>query len=291
MLYPMPKSKRIVLATININGLPTFYHVRGAEEVLVPYKVRHKEICKWFEKSDVDIINFQEVFTYQNLQLLRKCLPSYHCVSYKPFLFGPKGALVTFSRFPLVSGGYTSFASSITKVNRAQLPKISLLRSALKGMYVVQVEGMPLTIINTHLLYNADGDWSVHNRFHNIQKSQLDCLSGKVKSLTSLYPENRIVVSGDFNIEVGELTKRFLRKNRLYDVFEGDTAPSFHNEFLADIKTKFRIDYLLISDNSMSVLGQQRIFTGRSQLGTRGNVYLTDHQGLKARLSLPPHKL
>ena len=76
-------SKDVVIATININGLPSFYHMRGAEEVLESYPLRHEEICKCFEKSNVDIINFQEVFTYRNLWLLKKNLPSYNYVNFK----------------------------------------------------------------------------------------------------------------------------------------------------------------------------------------------------------------
>jgi endonuclease/exonuclease/phosphatase family metal-dependent hydrolase len=282
----MPDSNSLRIATFNINGLPTFWHMKGADEVLVRRRMRHKAICEWLDQSDIDVICVQEVFTYSNLQLLRRGLPSYQYGAYKPFAFGPRGALVIFSRLPLTVTDYASFLPSTGEVNRSQVPKQNIVRSALKGILVAKMDGLPLTIVNTHLLYNG-GDLNLAHRYANIHKAQLDLLGLKVKEQMDSYPDDKIIVAGDFNIEAGEQTRKFLKTYQLYDFFAGDDSPSFHNEFLADIKSTSRIDFLLTNDQtSISSARPQRIFTQRVKLTNGQKVYLSDHEGLVASLSI-----
>lgn len=278
----MTDTRSVRIATMNINGLPTFYHIKGAEEVLISHRARHKEICKWFEQSDIDVICFQEVFTYRNVHLLRKGLPSYQYVSYKPFIFGPRGALVIFSKFPITVAEYSSFSSTAGEIRRAHLPMLNILRSALKGILVVNFDSMPLTLVNTHLVYSGNGELDQAERFHAVHQAQLDLLGLKVKNHTG---KNQLVVAGDLNVEVGERTAEFIKNTKLRDLFEGDDAPSFHNEFLADLKFKSRIDFLLTTNSPASSAYTQRIFTQRVAINGQ-KVYLSDHQGLTARLSV-----
>jgi len=268
--------------------LPTFYHPPDVDEVLIPYPVRHKAICKLFENSNVDVINFQEVFTYRNLRLLKNNLPSYKYVLFVPYAFGPRGALVTFSKIPLGKVGYASYFSSAMEADRSNLPKLSLLRSTLKGMMVLQAKSLPLTIINTHLLYNVDLDWSPSSRSNSIQKAQLGKLEETTKAQYKLNPRNNVVVAGDLNVETGsELIKGFLDASSLYDFFEDDDKPSFHNEYVPSPKFRHRIDYLLTNNQkSASASGTRRIFTEKVKLANDQTVYLTDHQGLVVTMSL-----
>lgn len=274
--------KSVRIATFNINGLPTFYHIKDAEEVLVSHRVRHKAICAWFEQSDADIICFQEVFTYRNVLLLRKNLPSYPYVAYKPYLFGPRGALVIFSKSPLTVVGYSSFLSTSKEIKRARLPWLNVLRSALKGILVARLDNIPLTLINTHLVYNGNGQEEQAHRFHDIHKAQLDLLASQVKKHQD--DNNQVVVAGDLNVEVGEMTADFIKTTGLHDLFDGDNAPSFHNEFLADLKFKSRIDFLLTSGTPQSA-APKRLFTKRVELSGQ-SVYLSDHEGLEAKLTI-----
>jgi sphingomyelin phosphodiesterase 2 len=274
-------SKSIRIATVNINGLPTFYHIKGAEEVLISHRVRHPAICDWFEQSDVDVICFQEVFTYRNVRLLRKGLPSYPYVAYKPFLFGPKGALVVFSKTPLKVTGYSSFLATAGQIRRAHLPMLNVLRSALKGILVVNLDSIGLTLINTHLVYSGNGQLDQAERFHAVHMAQLDELSSRVKN--HLNDKPRLLVAGDLNVEVGAMTAEFIQKSNLHDLFAGDDSPSFHNEFLSDLKFKSRIDFLLTSDTASAETS--RIFTDRVQLNGE-KVFLSDHIRLVAKLTI-----
>lgn len=273
----------LTVATFNINGLMPTFQPLPTDHELLPYAFRHREICKTFEKSDVDIINFQEVFTYANVRLLRKNLPSYSYVSFRPFVFGPRGALVTFSKVPLATMGYASFFGPSVKVNRSKLPRLSLLRSSLKGVLVTQAQGLPLTIINTHLLYNAEFNWGKGGEFYEIQKAQLDHVIN-VMNKNADPIAGTVIVCGDLNIEAGsELSTYFLDKAKLHDTFASDVSSSFHNEYVTPPGFKKRIDYILT--NKSDLFSQpQRIFTEKVQLDDR-LVHISDHIGLKVTLS------
>lgn len=277
--------KDITIATLNINGLLSVFQPPSATGQLAPQSLRHKEICKWFEQSSVDLINFQEVFTYRNLYLLRKNLPSYPYVSYRPFLFGPRGALVTFSKTPLMVESYTSFFWPSLKVDRSKSPRGSLLRSSLKGILVTRAKGLPLTVINTHILYNADLDWKKGSRSYGLQKVQLNEIANVANSQNTTRPEGVLVLAGDLNVEVGSgLLKEFLAKAKLQDLFAKDTSPTFHNEYVSPPGFKSRIDYILVNDRG-SVLGTQRIFEDKVQLDGR-SMHVSDHQGLQSTIDI-----
>src|SRR5947209_18172182 len=94
------KSSTFSIASLNTLGIP----------FLSPYPVdRYIALCQAFERFRVDIINLQEVHTYNLFHLLKKNLPSYPYVAYEPALPGLQGGLVTLSRYPLVKIYFTPF--------------------------------------------------------------------------------------------------------------------------------------------------------------------------------------
>ena len=94
------KNSTFSIASLNTLGIP----------FLSPYPVdRYIAFCQAFERLRVDIINLQEVHTYNLFHLLKKNLPSYPYVAYERALPGPKGGLVTLSRYPLEKVQFTPF--------------------------------------------------------------------------------------------------------------------------------------------------------------------------------------
>ena len=188
------------------------------------YPIKHEIICKQLNKTSIDIISFQEVFTYRDLLLLRRNLSSYPYIGYAPSLVGPKGAMVTFSKIPIGTVNYASFLKP-TKDAAGSKISMMLLKSCLKGILFVHVPKKSLIIINTHPLSNKDGDWSNTNRFYDIHKAQLSALAFYKHQLSKV--DYNIILNGDLNVpQDSKLFKDFLKQSKLYDVFVDDRKPT-----------------------------------------------------------------
>jgi exonuclease III len=279
------KLKKVVVATLNINGLPSFRHDARTKALLLPHQIRHRELCRYLEASDIDVINFQEIVTYRNYWLLKACLPSFGYVSFEPSLLGPKGALVTFSRLPMEKVSYGSYREVVKLVEASVLPRLSMTKMKMKGILVSQLKNVPLTVINTHPLANDDWDWSDNNRFYALHKAQLSKLASLIQNLRAAN-KNAIILGSDLNIaKDSSLFRDFLSKCELHDIFQGDTHPTFHSEFVEPGKLARCIDYLLTS-NGVVMETSHRIFEGRVSVRGYGDIYITDHEGLCATLKV-----
>src|SRR5262245_23526471 len=90
----------IGIVSLNVGGLPFS---------LPAPKQRMAELCRRIEKSDVDVVNLQEVWTHPLLAFIRGRLPSFSYGAWRPGLAGqPAGGLATFSRLPPGAVSYTS---------------------------------------------------------------------------------------------------------------------------------------------------------------------------------------
>src|SRR5437868_2071452 len=79
---------------------------------------RYKIIAEYFNNHEVDVINFQEVLTYFHLVLFKIFLRKYPFVQFSPSLIGPKGGLVTFSKYPLQKINYLSYSKKHIPIER-----------------------------------------------------------------------------------------------------------------------------------------------------------------------------
>jgi hypothetical protein len=235
---------------------------------------------------DVDIINFQEVYTYRELKLFVDNLPSYKYVAYKRGPVGPKGALVTFSKLPIEVVAFASFNAVSKAADRSRLPRLVRVKSGQKGILVSRVRDMPLNIANAHPFANYDWDWGEGNRFASLQSAQLKLIIDTVQAYET--GDGVFVLGGDLNVaKESKLGEYFLGHIGLRDIFADDTAPTFHAAFLAGGMSAPCIDYLLVSGGSgVQIEQKSRLFESKSSVHGVGDLYLTDHIGLKARLSL-----
>lgn len=281
---PDAESKEVVIATLNVNGLPSFRQNARTKSLLPPYQLRHRELCRRLEQSSIDIINLQEVFTHRDRHLFEEYLPSFGYATFENALFGPRGALMTFSRLPMEKVSYDSYRDAAKSANAAELPRLSLMKSAMKGILVSQLKDIPLTVVNTHPLANDDWNWSDENRFYPLQEAQLNKLASVIQRQQAL-SENAIVLGCDLNVaKNSSLFRNFLGKSCLRDIFQADTAPTFYREFLEPGQTAQSIDFLLASGGV--VRASERIFADKAILEGYGGAYLTDHQGLSVNLSV-----
>ncbi|MGW6199577.1 endonuclease/exonuclease/phosphatase family protein [Kribbella sp. NPDC055110] len=241
---------RLTIASLNTRGSPPQLHTRYAA------------IGHAFETSDTDVVNLQEVLTYYHLRLLRSSMPSYRA-SFRRSGAGPAGGLVTFSRRPAAAASYRRFPSASVSA----LPRITRLTASLKGVLSTRLPG--LTILNTHLSANHDGDWSPTNRHHRLHQAQLTTLAQYVGTV-----EEPAVLTGDFNIaRDSSLYRDFLRSTHLTDAFGDHCPPTFHQAYLPAGRSPHCIDFALLSNPALTVESAEVTDT-----------YPSDHLGLLVHL-------
>jgi endonuclease/exonuclease/phosphatase family metal-dependent hydrolase len=257
---------RLTVASLNTLGLPPF----GTR-----LRARYSAIARTFEASDVDVVNMQEVLTHHHLRLMARSMPSYRFISFRRSLAGPAGGLVTFSRMPVISTGYRSFGMP-SRAATAGLPRFSRLTSAFKGSLVTRLADV--SIINTHLLANRDGDWSESNRFYRIHRDQLALLARHISAAPA-----PAIISGDFNVaRDSTLYDDFVRATGLLDAFGDDCPPTFHSAYLAPGQATRCIDFLLVTP-PITIESAALTFTTTTPL-PGGSDYLSDHLGLEVRV-------
>jgi sphingomyelin phosphodiesterase 2 len=228
-----------------------------------------------FEAGDADVACCQEVFTYWHLRLLVRRMRSFRRVSYRPGPFGPAGGLVTFSRRP-VSG--TAFRRFGRPPRAPGVPRASWVQARLKGALVTRLARPELRVINTHPVANHDGDWSEANRFYPLHRAEFAVLAQVVNEAGP-----RAVVCGDFNVaRESSLFGEFMAATGLADAFEGACPPTFRAEYLPAGATPHCIDFILTA-GEVKAESAALVFAGKEPLG-----YVSDHIGLRARLSVTP---
>ena len=272
----MSKGFTFSIASLNTLGVP----------FLSPYPVdRYIGLCQAFERLRADIINLQEVHTYNLFHLLKKNLPSYPYVAYERALLGPRGGLVTLSRYPLEKVQFTPFTHPEPMIQRL------LYANPIthKGSLMAKIQGKALLIYNTHLIPNRKGNWSRENKMYQTHEKQLEELSNLIAQ--AAYKENYVVVSGDFNIpKSSDLYTHFLDISHARDIFAADDTPTFHAEFLPSGKKAHRIDYIFLypEEAAMTIHASSLLFQNKVTLRNGKTAYLSDHLGLMAELELFP---
>lgn len=259
--------KKVTILSLNTYGMP----------LLSPYPdIRLTCIANTLSVEDIQIINFQEVHIYYYLDVLKKRLAAFPYVSYKRSLLGPKGGLVTFSKFPIKETTFISFKP----VKKVLSSVLSLFDIISKGILITELENS-LAIFNTHLTANKDNDWSVNNRYYPIHRSELAQLSTLVKTYTS----NRdLLLSGDFNIAKGsDLYKNFVDISQARDAFATDLQPTYHKEFLPKGRLPYCIDYVFyFSKHTIKAPQTSKMFQNKVKLKHGKNGYVSDHLALRA---------
>ena len=256
----------LTIASLNTRGIP----LTGSQ-----LAARYAAIGAGFDAGDADVVCCQEVLTYWHLRLLVRRMRSFRQVSYRPGPFGPAGGLVTFSRRP-VSG--TAFRRFGRPPRAPGVPRASRFQARLKGALVTRLARPELCVINTHPVANYDGDWSEANRFYPLHRAQFAVLAHVVNEAGP-----RAVICGDFNIaRESPLFGEFTAATGLADAFEGACPPTFRAEYLPAGATTHCIDFILTA-GEVTVESAALVFAEKEPLG-----YVSDHIGLRARLSMPP---
>jgi sphingomyelin phosphodiesterase 2 len=255
----------LTVASLNTRGIP----LTGSQ-----LAERYAVVGAGFDAGDADVVCCQEVFTYWHLRMLVRRMRSFRRVSYRPGPFGPNGGLVTFSRRPVPGTAFRRFGRPPWSPGVPLRPR---LQARLKGALVTRLARPELCVINTHPVANHDGDWSEANRYYPLHRAELGVLA---RVATEAGP--RAVVCGDFNISrESPLFGDFMAATGLADAFEGECPATFRAEYLPAGATPHCIDFILTA-GEVTVESTALMFA-EEPLG-----YVSDHIGLRARLSLMP---
>lgn len=282
---------RLRIATLNVGGLGR------PRPPLTPLAQRAPELGRRLsavfgeppDAGPIDVLNLQEVFRYAQLRVLREHLPAYPYVAYRRAPWGPAGGLVTFSRHSLGRLRYRSFAGIVPDRGRLKFRVKRAVLSAGQGLTLVDLTDLPVTIVNTHLTANRDGDWSPGNRFFAFQRAQLRRLNA---TLHRWRRPGLTIITGDFNIASdSEHYPQIIDHGARLDPFAATDPVTFHPTFLPPGEPAHRIDYLLLAGGTgrageTSVLSAATLFAEPVTVGGRSH-YLSDHIGLTVQLKVP----
>ena len=256
--------------TFNVCGLPS---------MRPPLAARTVEFCRHIEASDIDVLNLQEVFSRRSLERIRAGLPSFSHLAWRPNLAGqPAGGLATFSRRSLDRPRFSSFAGIVPETGSLPFKAKRGVNSLLQGWLIVELSGWDVTVVNTHLTANKDGDWSAGNRYFSYQRRQLARLHAGIAGTRT----GATILTGDFNLaSAGPLYPLIVDSGRFHDPFVDTDPATYHVDFLPGQSSAHRIDYLLVR-GAATIREAATMFDAPVD----GYGYVSDHLGLTAQLDL-----
>jgi endonuclease/exonuclease/phosphatase (EEP) superfamily protein YafD len=251
---------------------------------LVPTTRRRLQaLAQQLEHSSLQLICLQEVQLSRYQDLLIEACSSYPFQAYEPYLHCPKGGLITLSRVPLVARRFESY----TEQGYWYLPTF-MDRILSKGMLISSLHwaGIPVVIINTHIVANYSGDWERGGIFSRIQEKQLRQLAETVALQAS---HALVVVVGDFNIPRGSRPYRdFLNWTGLSDPLAGDRRPTHRPPAGVPTQYSLPIDFVFFrapQTPSLQITSDLR-FSNKLDLSHRRHDYLSDHNAIEVCFTL-----
>jgi endonuclease/exonuclease/phosphatase family metal-dependent hydrolase len=158
-----------------------------------------------------------------------------------------------------------------------------------KGALVTEFQhaGMPIHVINTHLVANYAGNWRPDNRVAKDQQRQLQQLATVVRAQP---PEAVVLVAGDFNLPRGcWLYEEFLGRSGLSDPLAGDSRPTYRPFPGVPARYALPIDFIFVRQPAALPIQVKTEFqfTEKMPLVGGGHGYLSDHMALLVTLRWP----
>lgn len=229
-----------------------------------------------------DLICLQEVQLHAHHALIVCSLDTYPHTAHEPFVYAPKGGLLTLASAPIAA------ASFVLYPERGRWFAPTLADVALhKGMLIsrVQAAGTPVVAINTHLSANYRGDWRETSPYARTERAQLRQLAEVVAAQP---PDAIVLVMGDFNVPRGTwLYEEFLELSGLTDPLAGDERPTYRPHSGIPARYALPIDWLLYRAPPLPGLevSADLCFDQPIPFVGSGRGFLSDHIGVQITLS------
>jgi endonuclease/exonuclease/phosphatase (EEP) superfamily protein YafD len=239
-------------------------------------------LAQELEQRPHQVVCLQEIQLHKYQRLLVKACPSYSYPFYEPHFHCPKGGLLTLSRVPVISKSFEAYTERGLWYTPMLMDKILH-----KGMLIKRLTwaGVPMTIINTHILANYVGDWGRHGMYARVEEKQLQQLAKTVRRQPA---DSIIIVVGDFNIPRGSrLYHDFLANSRLTDPLAGDTRPTLRIPPGVPARYSLPIDYAFVRMPSTYSLNIDcdLCLSNKYQISRWRQDYLSDHKGIEIRIT------
>jgi len=248
----------------------------------LPYTSRRLlALAEELEHRSDQVVCLQEIQLHRYRQLLVKTCSSYSYPFYEPYLHCPKGGLLTIARVPM-SKHFEPYVERGLWYTPMFMDKILY-----KGMLIHKLTwtGIPMVIINTHILANYVGDWERRGIYSRVEEKQLEQLAKTVRS----QPEDSIIiVVGDFNIPRGsKLYEGFLTNSGLTDPLAGDIRPTLRVPPGVPSRFSLPIDYVLVRmpEKLTLKIDCDLCFTGKYRINNWYEDYLSDHKGIELQIT------
>jgi endonuclease/exonuclease/phosphatase family metal-dependent hydrolase len=262
------------LVTLNCFGVP-FMNTRA----------RLATIARELDQAHIDVVCLQEVQFYRYVPLLTNRLSTFPFVAAEPFLYSPKGGLMTFSQRPIKHAAFTLYPE------RGWWHSPSIADHLLhKGVLLTELPyaGQQVIVMNTHLTANYDGDWSPDNRYTRLEQAQLRQLADLIKALS---PEALLVVAGDFNLPRHSwLYEEFVATAGLIDPLTGQMEPTYFPFLPMPERYQQPIDYIFVRPAAgMSLTAQAHLLFEKELRLTSGRLSrVSDHAAVQLCLEWQP---
>ena len=271
------KTRELAIITFNTLGTP---FMRGhqkknyLDQTLYLLK-RFRKLATLLNESEADVIALQEVHLYPLLFFLRRNLTNYPFFFYKPFVYGPRGGMVLFSKQLLTDCEYIDFTKHGSFRNKSFIFKITQ-----NGMLIAKVSGSPVYILNTTVSADADHDWTSLSKYHSLAQLQLKQIAHQINRLGE---KGAVILAvGDFNMaQDSSLYTDFKEKTGAVNMFSAYEIPTQHPDFLPeDLESSPRLDYVFVKSLTKVISVKVRhMFREKLRIGKK-EMFLSDHPGL-----------
>ena len=192
------------------------------------------------ERLDSTVICLQEIQQNAYAPLLVRHLPAYPHRAVFPHVYAPKGGLGIFSCIPLIQQCFEPY------LDRGLRFFITFADWALfKGVLIVnlQIEGINIFVLNTHMNANYSGDWHPKNPLALVQLRQIQKVSALLKEMPA---EALIILCGDLNFpRASFLYEELVAQNGLSDPLRDDPRPTYRPFPLVPSRWSTSLDYIL----------------------------------------------
>lgn len=243
---------------------------------------RLQTLARELARRAPDIVCLQEVQLHSHQALLLQALDSFPHTAHEPFVYAPKGGLLTLARTPIAEARFSLYADR-GRWYAPTIADVALHKGAL--LTRIEVAGTPVTVSNTHLSANYSGDWRPQSQYARTERAQLMQLADIVAAEPA---EALVLVMGDFNVPRGTwLYEEFLARSGLADPLTGDARPTYRPHSGIPARYALPLDWLLMRGPALPGLhaAADLCFSTPVSLVSGGSGFLSDHIGVELVLT------
>lgn len=225
-------------------------------------RARLKAIAAGLRAIGADVSCLQEVIVRRNVALLGGAP-----LVYQPWGLIVKGGLVTLTADPIESMVFEVYRIGVW-----------FEWGARKGFLTTAIrhDGVPVTVVNTHLLANYNQDWSPTNGYARRQVVELEQLAAALARLPS---DRLLIVAGDFNVPgTHPMLSKFIESTGLRSAVDWSLFPESRGNLAID-------NVLYRPPAGGTASGTARLhFENRVTLADGTSAFPSDHVGVEATI-------